>query len=291
MSAPVLPELEAAHAAASALTLERDRWWSRAPRLGEHTPTEVLALAAVVLVGNALRRQTWQSEDEMSERTYARLVKSDASRTVQTPDEVLRAGSFQMLGAGTDAVPVRCSQCAVRPGLVLCSKCHGSGQLQVQVNGNSHWMACSCHAGFVSCTHCEGTTRAVRVTVRYVTDTLVPIEEWIVPAAASTARSALHELGAPSTRSEYRCELGPAALESAYRGTSGMVAPRFFDFDLADAAERARDRLAHWRGAMHRLDVHSIAVPFFLLRYRIGAKPYGVVVRRGADGGYLATSA
>lgn len=283
-SAPFLPERDGALAAVAELKIGKDGWFSRAVRLGAHRPEQITALAAVVIVGQGVRRNAWTRSAELSEQEVARLAKNDGAAP-----RALVERSFQTVDDAAAATPMQCTNCSVRPGFGPCPRCVGTGRvLGPGDDGKEAWVRCQCHNGFIPCTMCEGSRRVLRVDVRSIHDTLVPVEQWVVPLAAAEATTALRSLGGPSEIPPYLCPLESAPVESAYRGAASMVTPRFFGFELFDASERARDQLAQLAVSLHVLKTRTYAVPFLLMRYAIGGKTVDAVARRDWLGEYSA---
>lgn len=278
----LLPERDAAEAAAAKLEVARGSWFRRSSTLAAYTPSEVLALSAVYLAGRGVRRDSWSRTGEVSERELERLsqVEGVAARLVER--------SFQIVDDPKTAIAAQCTHCGVRPGFGPCTRCIGTGRLLRRVGDDESWVDCGCDQGFVRCTQCGGTQRVFAVTIRFITDTVLKVEEWAVPNAANAALAALRALGTPQTTAGFSCELESTPLESAYRGASTMKTPSFFGFELLDAAERARDRLARVQTSLSAVQAESFAVPFFLLRYAIGKRLVQAAVRRLGDGSYAA---
>lgn len=275
----LLPEREGALAAVAELRVENGGWFRRRTRLGAIQAERVESLAAIVLSGEGVRRDSWTRPADLSEAELTRLTNA------KPPVREIIGRSFQRIDNPATGVPMRCTNCAVRPGLGPCPRCVGTGRLlQRDDQGNDTWGSCICDGGFVRCAMCGGSLRVVRVTVRSVTDTVVPVQEWVLPQIAIAATGTLQRLGAPSPLERYLCSLESERVESAYRGTGHVVTPSFCGFELLDAADRARERLAQLAGRLHVHDAKPYAVPFLFLRFSIGGKPAHAVVRRSTLG-------
>lgn len=283
-SAPLLPERDAALQAAAELTVGGQGFFRRTCRLGDQQPTRVAALAAVVVVGKGGRRAAWTRSAELSELQLARLAKRS------TEPRALVERTFAVLVDSAEAVPMRCTNCMMRPGYGPCPRCIGTGKMHNEHHqeADEQWIRCDCSGGFVRCTLCGGTQRVLRVDVQTVTDSVIDVEEWVVPNDIAVAAQTLRALGPPATTDAFACELESTRIESAYRGAAAMAAPRFFDFELLDAAARARERLAQLTGTLSPLAARTYAVPFFFLHYTLGAQHVDAVVRRAPNGEYAA---
>jgi len=246
-------------------------------------PTEVFGVAALVLHVDGIRRTGWSDEAELSERLFESYPRGD----VPAPEEpTSRRGTYKTIDDAAPTRVQRCSACVVRPGFSPCTLCMGTGA------GASSDLASRCMAcdgGFISCTTCEGTTRVVACSIRYVNDELVRVRRALVPAMHASVRSFV-EARIPveaSWPSEQAFDPEPSLVGSAYRGAAAArAAEDFHGFFFGDAAAQclaARDELTT---GLSRFETKTFAVPILwtVTRERHGAcffDPNGVLQRVG----------
>jgi hypothetical protein len=241
-------------------------------------PSEVRALAAIVLAIHGLRRESWTHVVNVSDAAYERLSSDMPAVPSDFADH-----AYQIIDAREKPRRIRCTGCFITPGRMPCTLCGGSGE-------RDHGLPClgRCERGSVVCSECDGKKSSWRVRLRHVNDSHLGIRRVFVPMIEPSLADSIERWvgdGARAVRDELRFDLQPSLVASAYRGAEAVRAPEFEGCSFGDALERAVDasrELDKYRGII-RSDVRAYACPFLWLRY---AAPiaHGAIVVIDASG-------
>ena len=221
-------------------------------------PTDVFGVAALVLHVDGIRREAWSAETELSERLFALYPRGDVPQP-EAPSS--RRGTYKTIDDAAPTRTQRCSTCIVKPGFSPCSLCLGTG---AGSSPDAFSRCIACDGGFVRCETCEGTTRVIACTIRYVNDTLVSARRAIVPAMHRSIRSFVERaIPAESAWSEeHAFDPEPSLVGSAYRGASAVrAADEFHGFFFGDAASACLAARGELTTGLSRFEAKSFAVP------------------------------
>lgn len=221
-------------------------------------PSDVFGVAALLLRIDGIRRKAWSDEAELSERLFALYPRGD----VPPPEEPSsRRGTYKTIDDAAETRVRRCSECIIKPGFSACSLCLGTG---AGSNPDSFSRCVACDGGFVRCTTCEGTTRVVACSIRYVNDELVRVSRALLPPMHPSIRSfveAALPLDAAWTE-EHAFDPEPSFVASAYRGASTVrAAEEFHGFFFGDAANACLAARAELTTGLARFETKTFAIP------------------------------
>lgn len=221
-------------------------------------PHDVFGVAALVLHVDGIRREAWSDETELSERLFASYPRG----AVPAPEApTSQRGTYKTIDDAAPTRAQRCSTCIIKPGFSPCTLCMGTGS----GSGPDPYARCiACDRGFVRCTACEGTTRVVACTIRYVNDQLFRVRRAIVPAMHASIRSYV-EARIPIEASwpvDHAFDPEPSLVGSAYRGASTVKAAEdFHGFFFGDAIAACLAARAELTTGLARFDTSCFAVP------------------------------
>lgn len=260
-AAPALPTLERVRASAAGA----DELAAR----GE--PTEARALAAIIVAIDAVKRESWVHDVEVSEQLFA------AAPRDMPP---VPADYFDRACAIVDTTSApkrrRCSNCPLQEGRMACPLCGGTGV--------DKCLGCAA-SGFIPCASCDGTGVTLRVVMRHVNDRGIWIRRVVVPTFSVPLQEVVERFVHPSMiaplaprrdgeapydpNGRFRIELQPALVQSAYRGAGASRVPEFHGHRFDDALERAIEiarSLEKYDGIV-RSEQRAYACPFLWLRF------------------------
>ncbi|HEY1955702.1 MAG TPA: hypothetical protein VGH28_08815 [Polyangiaceae bacterium] len=231
-------------------------------------PTDVFGVAALVLHVDGIRREAWSDATELSERLFASYPRGDV------PPPVAWSGAGAPMDAPTsqrgtyktidDAAPTRttrCSTCIIQPGMSPCTLCMGTG---AGSDPDPHSRCIACARGFVRCTTCEGTTRVVACSIRYVNDRLLRVRRAILPAMHPSIRPFVEARIPLEARwpDEHAFDPEPSLVGSAYRGASTVkAAEEFHGFFFGDAIATCLAARAELTTGLARFETATFALP------------------------------
>lgn len=203
----------------------------------DSTPTR--RVAAIVVLGRALRHDIWRGKGELTDADFEQLLK-------QPPEPEMQERSYRFLDPKVRPRQGRCSSCQVTPGRNFCGVCRGLGYVR-STDSEASGSCPGCGGeGFLVCSTCDGSTSTWHVSLVYSTDVIVDFKEIILPSLAEplrqSVRSALSEVPVPP--SVLRFEWDQLQAASPYRQRR---ATSFHGFDLSEAqpvAERFSARLS-----------------------------------------------
>jgi hypothetical protein len=235
-------------------------------------------VAALVVIGTILRRESWDEEMELGGQIFASLQMGDPP----VPQMFIEQ-SFQRLVKVIETHP--CRMCNVHPGHSACRICGGSGQIDF-------FTQCSCRGGFVLCRTCLGSKISNQVRIRYLHDRSISLREVYVPSAFThvpalfSFERALEKIvdirvDPPEC---LRChDLSPrTAGATAYRGGGRETPPDFRGHDFTDTIDKALKSLAALGkgGAVILYEIRAYAWPVLWLHYQA----HDVAIFTGRDG-------
>ena len=263
-AAPFLPTLDRARAAGLDLPP------------GE--PERQHRITALVVLGEVLRRRSWEEEAELGGDIYASLKMGEPPIP-----HIFVEQSHQRIVQVLDTHP--CKICFLQPGFSVCRICHGTGWLP------AFWQHCSCARGHVRCTTCQGTLTSHRVRVRYFQDRSMVIREVYVPSmlahvpALFSFEGAFERLIDPRSDPPegLRChDLSPRTQETAYRGGGRQTPPDFHGHDFGDTIDKALASLAALGrgGTVMLYELRAYAWPLLWIHYHA----HDIVIFTGRDG-------
>jgi hypothetical protein len=193
--------------------------------LGSSFPSgSVHQVAALVLQVDGVRREAWSGEAELA----VPLFEKYPPEPIPAPEIGAPGRSHKRIDDAVKTETRRCSTCVIRAGFQPCTVCVGTG-----AGGSDptfpHCIACS-GEGFVKCSACEGTTRVVACSIRYVNDAPVRIRRALVPPVDSSVRSFIEARIRPDATwsNEHAFDPEPVIVASAYRGAESVRAPEDF---------------------------------------------------------------
>jgi hypothetical protein len=179
-------------------------------------PKEIFGVAALVLQVDGIRREAWSDATELS----VKLFESYPRGQVPPPDVLSATASHKIIDDAEKTETRRCSTCVIRPGFSPCAVCVGTGAGPGE-QAFDRCYACS-GEGFLPCSACDGTTRVVACTIRYVNDAPIRVRRTHVPA--------IHPSIHPFVEAKIHCDAvwpedhafdpEPSLVASAYRGAS-----------------------------------------------------------------------
>lgn len=192
-------------------------------------PTKAWVGAAIILQADAVRREQWDDDVDMSERLYKAFP-----RGMLPPPQVAQETSYKIIPDDAVAKRMTCTACAITKGRVLCSMCGGTGFYTV---GDSVDPCLACgQSGMSICDVCEGTCVALTTKVRYITDRPIRVRRAFVPTLGKF-KSRIETLVDPSAAwdARYTFEPQPQVVASAYRGAAAVREPDFHGYFFGDA--------------------------------------------------------
>lgn len=282
----LVPDAAEAAVAGTKIALPREHWYTRRPSLEGLAPERVEPWAAVVAWGHRVVREHWSKETELGERLFARL-QSASVRGAGTS----AAQQFQELDRARPPVPQRCSNCTLRPGLAPCLSCVGTGFLSRSYEDGTDTMTpCGCDSGFATCTVCDGSTKTVLASVRYVIDTPSQERRLFVPEPAKLPPHTLSfALTSPGLLNDaHRMNPAPAARAYAYRDAAPEGVAPFHGFPFGGAAASALRWADAFGSGAHAVQLDFWAVPFFLLHFTLKNSVVRLVAWRTTQGSHEA---
>ena len=193
--------------------------------LGESfRPSDVFGVAALVLHVDGVRREAWSHATELSERLFASYPRGDVPPP-DAPDSV--RGKYKTIDDAAATRTQRCSTCVINPGFSPCNVCLGTG---AGSSPDAFSKCIACQGGYVRCETCEGTTRVVACTIRYVNDSLVRIRRPILPALHGSIHPFIERdlAGDDAWPEEHAFDPEPSLVGSAYRGAAAVKAAEDF---------------------------------------------------------------
>jgi hypothetical protein len=222
-------------------------------------PKSVFGVAALVLHVDGVRRTAWSDDTELSERLFATYPRG-AAPPAEAPDS--KRGTYKTLDDAAPTRVQRCSACVVKPGYSPCTVCLGTGA------GSSSDMISRCPAcdgGYIRCSTCDGTTRVVACSIRYVNDELVRARRAVVPAAMHGSIRPFLEARIPADgpwSKEHAFDPEPSLVGSAYRGAASVrAADEFHGFFFGDALASCLAARADLTTGLARFETATFAVP------------------------------
>ena len=220
-------------------------------------PSDVFGVAAFVLHVDGIRRTAWSDETELSERLFERYPRGNVP-SPEAPDS--KRGTYKTID---DAAPTRvgrCSACIVKPGFSPCTVCLGTAG-----PGSDMGARCgACEDGYIRCSTCEGTTRVVACSIRYVNDELVRVRRALLPPMHASIRPFVESLIPVEAAwpAEYAFDPEPSLVGSAYRGAAAVrSADEFHGFFFGDAAAHCLAARAELTTGLARFEAATFAVP------------------------------
>lgn len=265
----VLPSIEAARAELGEL-VTRPGWpFGSRVDLFQVAPVTVAPLAGVLVVGRALRRETWLEPVEISEALFERLSKG---APIEPP-----VGQDERDQSQLDAASAKradCTHCGVRPGLGPCPRCTGTGLIARNDQNAPVWLDCpDCDRGFVTCTVCEGTRRMIAAQLRHVHDHPVVLRRLVLPELPEWLDEAVRDLfaSAGEPAAELAHDPEPTFSAAAYRGAMAASAAAFHGHTLGKANQEAYDLRAAFAYAKDTTNaaVRCYAQPFVIGRWHV----------------------
>ncbi len=201
-------------------------------------PTQAYVGAAIVLQVDAIRREQWDDEVDMSERLFQTFPRG----LIPAP-RMSSEASYKIIP--DDAVSKRavCTECAVTRGKVFCPMCGGTGHQTID-DKIDPCLACS-GTGTITCGACDGTAVALTTMVRYVNDRPIQLRRTFVPTLGKF-KSRIESMIDPSSEwdARFAFEPQPQVVASAYRGAAAVREPDFHGFFFGDALPRALEAVA-----------------------------------------------
>lgn len=230
MNLPPLPSLDRARS--------EIEWDDDMKRVLSSNPEKAYVDAAIILQVDAIRREQWDDEVELSERLFQAFPRG----MIPAPHVNVEA-SWKIIPDDAVAKRAPCTECAVTRGLVFCPGCGGTGH-QTMNDQLSTCFNCS-GRGQVVCGACEGTCVALTTKVRYVNDKAVQLRRAFVPQLGSY-KARIEALVDPSASWDPRFvfEPQPQVVASAYRGAAAVREPDFHGFFFGDALARTLEAIA-----------------------------------------------
>jgi len=221
-------------------------------------PHEVFGVAAFVLQVDGVRREAWSGETELAVPLFESYPRGDAPQ----PEILALSRSHKLIDSTAPTETRRCSNCVIRPGFAPCTMCAGNG------SGSGTDVFARCFAcsgeGFLRCSACDGSTRVVACSIRYINDEPVRIRRVLMPAVHPSIRpfieAAIH---ANATWPDVQAfDPTPSLVASAYRGASAVRAVDefhgFFFGDALTSCVAARDEATT---GLARFEARTYAIP------------------------------
>ena len=231
-------------------------------RLGDaFAPSDTFGVAALVLSVDGIRREAWTHRAELAERLFETYPRGTPPAAELTEISGPLSRNFKTIDDTEPTRIERCSTCIVRPGFAPCPLCLGTG---AGFGADAYAQCVACNGGFIRCTACEGTTRVVACTIRYVNDVYVRVRRAIVPNVHASIRPFLEaRIAADATwSSEHAFDPEPSMVASAYRGASAVRAPEeFHGFFFGDALAQCLAARAEVTTGLARFESSTVAVP------------------------------
>ncbi len=224
-------------------------------------PSDIFGVAALVLCVDGIRREAWTDQAELAERLFKTYPRGTPPPAELSEISGPLSRNFKTIDDTEPTRITRCSTCIVRPGFAPCPLCLGSGA----GSGTDAYAKCvACTDGFIPCTACEGTTRVVACTIRYVNDINLRVRRAILPTMHASIRSFL-EARIPTDAAwpkEHAFDPEPSMVASAYRGASAVRAPEeFHGFFFGDAIAHTLAARAELTTGLARFESSTFAVP------------------------------
>lgn len=284
-----LPTVERARALGP-IVVERG-WFRSDLNLWDAKLTQVDPLAGILMRGRILRRDAWETDEELSVARWQQLV----ARAAPDPRSFVEARYLRVLHSDGDGP---CSHCAPgAPGQTACVACNGAGVV-VDNADVPLTLACRfCNGGLVLCAHCDGAGRAVKARVEYIDQRVEGWSSLVLPDVATKLSWWLHERLQPSIElpEELRFPLDRMLDSGPYRGTSVQREPEFRGYRFQGAFERAREALREitGRGDVLASEYQSYAAPILCARFEADGRAFDAVFIAEGDGaltGYAAAA-
>ncbi len=222
------------------------------------SPEETFATAALVLQVDGVRREAWSANTELAVALFESYPRGAAPQ----PDIMAPSRSHKLIDDAAGTETRRCSNCAIRPGMAPCAVCAGNG------SGSSSDVESRCYAcngeGFLRCGACDGTTRVVGCSIRYINDEPVRIRRVLVPQIHASIRSFVEaRLHAEASWPDAQAiDPEPSLVASAYRGASAVRASEeFHGFYFGDALAACLVAREEATTGLARFNVRTYAVP------------------------------
>lgn len=239
-------------------------------------PSQVYGVAAIVLQIDALRREAWTDDVELSERLFEIFPKGFPP----APDRSAPA-SYKVIDDEAPARRQRCMNCVLRPGWSPCVRCQGNAVIDVDGSPGLMIRCPDCMQGFTRCTTCEGTTVSIGARVRYVNDTPVNLRRTFVPSMPKGVRAAVERsvLARESWPEILRFEPEPSMVGTAYRGANAVREPDFHGFYFGDALGNVTASIRESTRDLVGSEVRTYAVPVLWLAYEaLGEEGHHAIV-------------
>jgi hypothetical protein len=224
---------------------------------GSFSPTEFFGVAAIILRLDGIRREAWSDETELGEALFASYPRG----AIAAPELGL-ARSFKTIDDAAGTKTQRCSMCVIRPGFAPCNVCLGSGA-GATTEISDRCVGCN-GEGYLRCSACDGSTRVVACSIRYVNDEVLRVRRALVPAVHGSIRPFL-EARIPIDQdwpSSQAFDPEPSLVASAYRGAAAVAAVEdfhgYFFGDALGACLRARSELTT---GLARFEMRTFAIP------------------------------
>jgi hypothetical protein len=219
-------------------------------------PSETYGVAALVLQVDGVRREAWSDETELSEALFESYPRG------QVPTPELEETSHKIIDDAGKIETRRCSTCVIKPGFAPCAVCVGTGSGSGKDAGD-RCFACE-GEGFVKCSICDGTTRVVACTIRYVNDKPIHVRRVLMPALDASIRPYIEaKIIADATWPDDRAfDPEPSLVASAYRGASTVRSTAdFHGFAFGDAIALCLQARSDATTGLARFVVRTYAVP------------------------------
>jgi hypothetical protein len=218
----------------------------------------MFGVAAIVLQVDGVRREAWSDETELA----VSLFESFPRGQVPPPEIDQKTHSHKIIDDAAPSETRRCSTCVIKAGLSPCAVCVGTGA----GSGNEQEDRCfACKGeGFVRCSGCDGSTRVVACSVRYVNDQPVRIRRLFMPAVDPSIRPFIEaKIDADATwPADHAFDPEPGLVASAYRGAAAVrSAEDFHGFFFGDAVARCLAGRDEATTGLARFAARSFAVP------------------------------
>jgi hypothetical protein len=279
-------------------SLERARLLADSPGIVATNPRETFAAAAIVLQTDAIRREIWDDDVEMSEALFQKyprgLVPAPSLYLLEDlPPSPVRSATvnYKMIPDESVAKRLACTSCSITRGQVFCPTCDGSGRA---ASDDILATCTACNAsGMITCAACDGTTITITTKIRYISDHGIHLRRTFVPNMGKLAAKVNHRIDALATwNMRFSFEPAPQIVASAYRGASAVREPDFHGFHFGDALPRTLEAIAELASdtTLVHQQSHCFAVPLLWLVYGPPEQTTHVVLVAQPDGSLVCVS-